>query len=175
MKTIKVRAGLKLASFEDVFSKQLPIHNKMLFLKDNLTHEFEGTYTIPELYMIPVYFTEKSEQDLWKAINDHTLRELRSGLLNHQFYVLSEQYNSLEYNFKLELKEAEEFDFYDGPKHIKPNVLYYVKTTPNEVQGPFYMKPDTDFSYVMNAVANGKLYVPIKKQSFEPHKMQEAS
>jgi hypothetical protein len=175
MKTIKIRAGLKLASYTYLFHHQIPIANKMLFLKDHLTHEFQGTYVIPELHTIPVNYTEKEIQNLWKASNEFTLKELHQGLFNHQFYTLSEQYNSLEYNFKLILNEAEPFDFYDGPKRIKPNVLYYVKTSETEVTGPFYMKPGADFNYVMNAVNNGKLYVPIKKQTFEPYKLQAVS
>jgi len=175
MKTIKIRGGLRLASFEDVFHNQIPIANKMLFMKDPFTHEFECVYIIPEICVVPLNYTELAEQNLWKASNEATLRELRTGLLNHQFYVLSEKYNALEYNFKLELKPAEDFDFYGGPKTIKPNVLYFTKTSLNQVSGPFYMKSGADFNYVMNAIQNDKLYVPTNKQSFEPYVVQAAS
>jgi len=175
METIKVRATLKPASIADIFHGRDTYMNKLLFVKCPINGNFIGNYTIPELDNNNRPYHSYQELAAIEERNKFYRKELFTGLAAQLFYVLSEVHNEYDFQFKLQLRTADFFDLFDSETDTKPNTIYYIKVNAQQVTGPHFMPKITDINKVKNAMANGKLFVPTAKQTFEPYKIAMAS
>lgn len=175
MEIIKIRAALRVATREDIFNDQTPLTNKMLFVQCNETREFRGGYVIASLHNTNLPYVSAEQNAFNRKLNNYTMRELLDGLHYQLFYVLDETKNEKNFNFKLHLRMADDFDFFDGSNAVKQNLVYYVKISDNEIQGPHIMKFTSECDHIKKAIEAGKLFVPSKTQSFEPYKLAKAS
>jgi hypothetical protein len=153
METIKIKASLVRATKSDCFTRdESPRENKLFFVKNHLG-EFTGIYRISgtEIYDI---------QEIMNALNSNSL------------YMLSNHICESNYCFRLILKCADDFDFFYTTKHLKPNVLYYVRNSPDEVTGPYILNStnENDCSRIREAIKKHILYIPDSKQTFETSK-----
>lgn len=156
IKIIKVKATLVRASKLDLFTNsEVPRENKLFFYKHPLKNEFTDTYRIAGVDYYDII-------ELYKA--------MQLGVL----YMLTENHNHNDYCFKLVLRTAEQFDFFDTPNWIKPNVLYYQKQSDTSIIGPLYIDSFTNIERIKSLLAAGKLFVP-GKQTFEPFLLKQAS
>ena len=174
MERLEIRAGLRLATFEDCLIHGKPITNKLVFIKNRLNDQFESVFKLPEFYEKSPYANLELEND-WLNLNQFHINEIKSGVISQNYYVLSEQYNSLHFNFKLLLREADEFDLTYTPNFVQENALYYVRVNSMEISGPHYLPATASASYVLKAISEKKLFVPAKDQTFEPLKLSHAS
>jgi len=172
MERLEIRAGLRLASYDDCLIHGKPITNKLIFIKNQLNGQFEGMTKLPNYYEI---FNDSPKEQIWKSINECYLNEIKLAVLYQNYFVLSEQYNSLHFNFKLLLREADEFDLTYTPNFVQENALYYVRVNSMEISGPHYLPATASASYVLKAISEKKLFVPAKDQTFEPYKLSHAS
>ncbi len=175
METIKIRAVLRVATREDIFHEQTPIDNKMLFVQCPVTRDFKGVYVIDRLHNTSMPYFSPEENATGRKINNYMMRELLDGLHQQVFYVIDEQKSEKNFSFKIRLRTADEFDFFDSSKFVKQNLIYYVKVNDNEIQGPHVMKFTSECDHLKAAIQKGILYVPSKTQTFEPFNMAKAS
>ena len=171
MSVIFTRATLKLAGREDVFHNNETFENKLLFLKCPLKHEFIGMYTIPAIDNNEYPYMEASQRQTIKAINKYSIEELNVYLKNYALYKLSDTTNSMDFQFKLYLRPANDFDLYDSTIFQKPNIICYVKTG-DAVVGPYSLN---DLENVKEKMNKAQIYIPTKKQLFEPYNISKAS
>jgi hypothetical protein len=167
---ISTRATLVNAYWSDLKNSEGIFNfNSVFFLKDEITKEFYATYKLHDNDWI-----YKSEQTLSseKYFNDEVNYLVNKRLI----YRLSESNNSKDFEFKLYLKRADLYDVFFCPGHIRFNRIYYVvdKKT-GSVIGPEYTKFDTDKENFKELIDNGLIYVPTKKQTFEPFRLAKAS
>ena len=153
--SIKVRATLVRASKMDVFTAaEIPKENKLLFYRDPITHLFTDTYKI-------------LGTDAYAIIELY--RMLQLGIL----YKLTDQHHENDFCFKLILRPAGTYDFFDTPKWVKVNTVYYVRNN-NEVHGPHILPEHADITKLNSGIEKGILYVP-DKQIFEPYKIKKSA
>lgn len=175
MATIKIKAALRVATREDIFCDQTPLTNKLLFVKCPVTGEFRGVYVIPSWQSTQLPYASASVIRAVRNSNNYFMRELLDGLHYQLFYVLDEMKNQTSFTFKLNLKTADEFDFFEGLESVKQNLIYYVKISDTEIQGPHSLKFTLACDHIKKAIEAGKLFVPSKTQSFEPYKMAKTA
>lgn len=175
MGIIKIRAVLRVATREDLFNDQIPLANKMLFVKHPETREFNGVFVIDRLHSTNLPYVAPEENAFQRKLNNYTMRELLNGLHYQLFYVLDEEKSEKNFSFKLRLKTADEFDFFEGPNSVKQNLVYYTKINENEIQGPHIMKYSSQCDHISKALTDGILFVPSKTQTFEPFNLAKAS
>lgn len=171
MERLEIRAGLRLATFDDCLLHGKILTNKTVFIKNRLNGQFEALYKLPNHYEC-----DDSEKDkIWKESNEYNINEIKTAIIFQNYYVLSEQYNSLHFNFKLILREAEFDDLTYTSTFVKENALYFVRVNAMEISGPHYLPETASASYVRKAIQDKKLFVPIKEQTYEPIKLSNAS
>jgi len=154
---IQVRASIVQASRSDVFDGEgIPLENKLLVLKNPFTKVIEGMYRIG-------------------GTDRYDIIELIHGLAKNQFFKLSEIQNETDFQFKLFLRPADEFDLFYTPSFQKNNVLHYVKPSVNSIVGPLYTGEFSDKNALRNHIENQTIYVPFKKQLFEPISKQKTA
>ena len=156
-KIIQVRASIVQASRSDVFNGEgIPLENKLLVLKNPHTKIIEGMYRIG-------------------GTDRYDIIELITGLGLNQFYKFSETHNDLDFQFKLFLRPADDFDLFWNPSHQKTNVLHYIRPTPETILGPLYTNEFSEKSTLRNHIENQTIYVPYKKQLFEQINKQKTA
>jgi hypothetical protein len=153
---IKVKATLVRASKLDLFSNdEVPKVNKILFYKDPTKLKFTGHYRIYET-------------------DSHSTNELYQALQLGCLYVLTAKHSENDFCFKLILRLADEFDFFDSPKWIKRNVVYYEIQSNSTVIGPLIIDQFTNADRIKKLISEGMLYVP-GQQIFEPFNIKKAA
>lgn len=145
---IKIKSALVRCSLLDVFTKnENPIINKMFVQKNTLTNEFVGIYKTFSGGMYTTY-------EMYQMMQFGMLYHLSSNLLAD------------DYHFALRLQPAIVDDMFYSPRHLKENVIYYVRET-NGFIGPFSIKNDSDKPHYVKAIVKKILYVPCKNQNFK--------
>lgn len=154
---IKVKTSLVRASKLDLFtSDEIPRENKIFFYRDPITKEFSGVYRI-------------SGTDRYDIIELYKLLQL--GAL----YMITENHCENNFCFKLVLKKGEHFNFFDAPKWVKQNVIYYEIKDTHYVVGPLSISLQTDVLRLRKLMADGMLYVPSGIQLFEPYNVKKSA
>lgn len=148
MKKIKIRASLIRASKDDCFCRsETPKENKMFFIR-NAFGEFTGTYKIMG--------------------NDRfDIQEILNALHSNSLYTLTSVHCSTNFSFKLILQQAEDFDVLYTKNYAKPNTIYYVRNSHEEVSGPHHLKESSDVNRISEAIKKGIIYIPSNNQTFE--------
>lgn len=153
---IKITSSLIKATYMDCFDKNMqPYVNKIFFWMDPFKKEFRSYFRIlnNEAY---------ESLEMSRAINQGSL------------YVVSNLINQTNFVFKLILEKATEFDFIEYKQSIYPNVIYYIKNG-EDVSGPFSTTKNTVYSKIKNALDREIIYVPSKKQTYEPIQTQKTA
>lgn len=150
--TVKLIQAVK----SDVFNQdEIPKENKRLALFDLKENDFFGVYRI-------------SGTDLYSVCELYKL--LQSGFL----YRFSSEKNDFGQSVNVDLYQAEEFDFFDSPKFVKENTVYFAEID-GVISGPFILKDSADKLKLRQAINSKKLFIPMlnKNTSFKDY--QKAS
>lgn len=166
-----VRATLKLASFQDLFHHDQTFENKTLFLKCPLKHDFIGLYKVPAVNNEEYPYMDAAQRQSIKETNKYWIDEINMHLANYSLYKLSESTNSMDFQFMLYLRPADDFDLFDSPIHQKPNIVCYLKLNSHDITGPINLN---DVENVKEKMERGQIYIPTKKQLFQPYKKSAA-
>lgn len=172
MSVIKTRATLRIASSDDVYLGEKTLENKILFLKCPVRHTFVGTFKLLGLDFHDYPYHSKDKRDDVFQRNSFIKNEINMHLKNHSLYKLSQNTNSMDFQFTLYLRPAEEYDLFYCPSLQVPNVVCYLKLNENDIAGPLNLNDVLD---VKNKFLKGQIYVPTTIQTFEPFKLSHAS
>lgn len=151
MKKVSVTIPLKLASFSDLFSKNGNgniIENVQLFFKSIKTDKFEGPYSLS---------------------STNSYLELMCQLGYRMIYVLDFERSetAITEPLKITLKEAVFNDISFAPKYLRTNLMYFLKATATNVQGPFYMEQTPNLEIIKKYIKEKKMYVLSRNQKFQ--------
>lgn len=167
---LRIKATLERCSREDLVTASGNfIENKVFFLKDYNSREFNKTYRILNV-------NSMFKDELQLAIEKYQMNEVNFLLQNNLIYKISQVNHQLDYHFLLYIKTAIEFDLFESPKHLKINTLYYNQHPDgkHDLVPNFITEQDIPSDF-FERMQRGKIWVPTKKQHFEPYKIQKAS
>lgn len=155
-KIITIRASLKLATKFDCFSRnEIPLENKLFFVKDTEKGIFKGIYKISG--------TER-----------FTVNEVYQYICIGALFTLTADHCESNFCFKLLLRPADDFDFFYNQNNLKENKIYYFRNG-DEVSGPYCMSTTAEHHKIRKAIESGKVYVPCNEQTMEPIAIQKTA
>lgn len=154
LKYLKVKATLERISYGDISSRGKLLEHRMFFVADEASKRMKSTWIIKD--------TSSYEKEM-------LLIAIQKGML----FQLSELHTSLNFHFWLILREAEPFDCMYTPRFLKLNTTYYILGNHNDITGPLYIHESDDPRHIQNLVAEGRIYVPARKQLYEEYKKQK--
>ncbi|GAB3708441.1 hypothetical protein [Flavobacterium koreense] len=167
---ISTRATLVNAYWSDLKNSEGIFNfNSIFFLKDEITKEFYSTYKLHDNdWIYKPDFAKSSEKYFEEEVNYLVNKRL--------IYKLSTNNNNKDFEFRLYLKRADLDSIFFCPQHIRFNRIYYVVDKKSgSIIGPEYTNFETDIEKFKELIENGFIYVPTKKQTFEPFRLAKAS
>ena len=156
LKYLKVKATLERISYGDISSRGNLLEHRMFFVADEASKEMKSTWTIRD--------TSSYEREM-------LFIAIQKGML----FQLSELHTGLNFHFWLILREAVAFDCMYTPRFLKLNTTYYILGNQNDITGPLYIHESDDPRNIQNLIAEGRIYVPTRKQLFEEYKKQNSA
>ncbi|OYX86775.1 MAG: hypothetical protein B7Y83_00105 [Flavobacteriales bacterium 32-34-25] len=155
MKLLEVRAALRTATKQDLFSGDINNMRAKQWVKENVTVFYLDWET--NILSGPHIVTENNNfNDLYKRMAFG-----KCGVITPRPNVITD-----EFLFDLVLREASIDDLKDTPRHIKLNRIYYVYAA-QKLTGPFYTDNSTTSLFLENLVAKKQIFVPNERQHFK--------
>lgn len=168
---IQSKATLVAALYSDIVTHDGIFKNhKMFFIKDEATREFCGIYKTIDNDWI------NKDTDDYRMNQEYQINHLKYLLGKRLIYMLSTNNNENDFQFKLYLKKADEFDMFYSPSFLKLHKIYYViNPKDNSVTGPEFINTETQISTINSLIEKGLIYTPNNRQSFEPFKSKQSA
>ncbi len=146
---IAVTVSAALATKQDVFMPdETPKENKIFCLYYRPDDELYGMYKISGIDMFDV-------------------AEAAKLLAFGSLYKLIEPSPMAKFSFQLNLKVADEFDFFWTPKFVKENTVYFARVG-GQIKGPYILKESADKEKLLQALSQKLLFIPSSNQDFRP-------
>lgn len=161
--------------------------NTLFFIKNIGTLQFYGTYKLQNIN------THLYSEEVTRNKNYYQ-KEVDLLIANHLIYKLIADDTNAELIFKMYIRTADEFDLFEGADFLAMNTIYYVlgseksegtyKVNSNSkleqmkldtIQGPFFINPYTNVDSIKEKISQGTIFVPYKKQKFEPFEIQKTA
>lgn len=136
------------------------IEEKVFFIKKLNETNFSSVYKIRGVNSF-----HKNEHQ--KATEKYMFKEVLFLLHNKLIYKLSELHAAQNYQFKLYLKTAIDYDLFYAPKFLKTNTVYYTINKEGTITGPLYIYESTNIETMKTQMQSGNILVPTNKQLFE--------
>jgi hypothetical protein len=152
-KYLKVKATLERCSYGSVSARKQLLEHRIFFVADQISKQMKNTWTINDN-------SNYEKEMLFLAI--------AKGML----FELSELHTGLNFHFWLIVRQAEAFDCMYSPRFLKFNTTYYLVGDHNEITGPLYIHESDSPGHFRNLIAEGRIYVPAKRQLFEEYHKQ---
>lgn len=155
MKLLEVRAALRTATKQDLFSGDVNNMRAKQWVKENTTVFYLDWET--NVLSGPFILTESND-----------FFELYQRMAFGKVGVITPRPNVItnEFLFDLVLREASIDDLKDTPRHIKMNRIYYIYDGKTNT-GPFYTDNSTTSLFLENLVAKKQIFVPNERQHFK--------
>lgn len=152
MTQIQIPAVIRPALSSELFgANDVPFKNALFFTKKKDETCFSGPY----------YVLENANQE--NFIHRYIFREL---------YVIITEGEG--FCFLMNLRMAEREDLVDG-KLLRENQLYYIKESDDVIDGPHFLKPDTDPHHIAGLFNSKAIYVVDEKQNFRPFSLEKSA
>ena len=161
--------------------------NTLFFIKNIGTLDFYATYKITD-----VNSHLKSEEVVRNK--EYQKNEVELLLANKLLYKLISDDTNAELIFKMYIRTANEFDLFEGADFLAMNTIYYILGSENSegtykvnsslkleqmkqdtIQGPFFINPYTNVDSIKQKISQGTIFVPYKKQKFEPIEIKKTA
>lgn len=155
MKLLEVRAALRTAAKEDLFSGDLYNMRAKQWIKENTT----VFYLDWETNVLSGPFIVTESNDFFELYQRMAFG--KCGVITPRPNVITN-----EFLFDLVLREASIDDLKDTPKDIKMNRIYYVYDGKTNT-GPFYTDNSTTSLFLENLVAKKQIFVPNERQHYK--------
>lgn len=171
IKYYAIRRTLVRCSKSDFFDTHGRIlENTTYYLKDESTYQFKDRYYIGSIYGISI------DPSDYKLTEDYYLRQINYLVASNLVFKLTDNHNTLDFNFKLYLKSAESDDLFTATTNwLLTNTTYFCINNQNQIVGPLTIFSNHSGDEFRELFNKGLILVPLKKQTFEPFKFAAAS